>query len=581
MADTIVDNDGLRSDHKGVTLHLSSPTDPVRIRKPKQVFPVPLYAQEKANHVVHEELDILAEALKSTDMTAHQAAAAWDDTKVRIAVGLLNAKREAQRSRTNTYRKKVKRLYHRLTKATQLAKLAAAGDLPGHLHAATLAARVRELTQHIATVKREWVRSKAQRQFQNHAWREGKTTKQFFKRISSKFADNILPALRQPAGRLARDPQEKADTLADCWSTIMQGDSTPTSSVNRVCSWMQQVDGDDVAYLASADMITEEAVAQALRACKPDKACGPDRLGNDWYRAYEERLVPLLTKLYRIWYQAQVFPQSFLTADIFCLKKSGDGANPPNYRPLALLNTDYKILTRLLTTRLRKTLASRISIFQNGFVPGRQIHSTIDYFVAAQRIAQSSPKARDAIALLLDFAKAYDSLDRSYLYSALLRHGYPPHFVQIVTQLHWGTTVRFLANGTHSKRVQVTRGIRQGCPMAPLLFILALEPLYQRLQSGVVHRGIDLTTEENTVALRVAGYADDTAVYLRSPAELPATLVLIDEFGEASGLLLNRGKTVAIALGSIQIRSGPRTSAYWPLTSNVVISGFKLAVDPV
>ncbi|KAE9287968.1 hypothetical protein PR003_g25922 [Phytophthora rubi] len=116
----------------------------------------------------------------------------------------------------------------------------------------------------------------------------------------------------------------------------MQGDSTPTSSVNRVCSWMRQVDGDDVAYLASADTITEEAVAKALRACKPDKACGPNRLGNDWYRAYEERLVPLLTKLYRIWYQAQVFPQSFLTADIFCLKKSGDGANPLNYRPLAL-----------------------------------------------------------------------------------------------------------------------------------------------------------------------------------------------------------------------------------------------------
>lgn len=62
---------------------------------------------------------------------------------------------------------------------------------------------------------------------------------------------------------------------------------------------------------ASEEFISEEAVEAALTACKPDKACGPDRLGNDWYREYAGLLVPILTKLYRVWYKAQVFPASF------------------------------------------------------------------------------------------------------------------------------------------------------------------------------------------------------------------------------------------------------------------------------
>ncbi|OWZ22452.1 hypothetical protein PHMEG_0002848 [Phytophthora megakarya] len=211
-----------------------------------------------------------------------------------------------------------------------------------------------------------------------------------------------------------------------------------------------------------------------------------------------------------------------LMADIFCLKKAGDGADPLNYRPLALLNTDYKILTKVLTTQLRSSLARRVSKFQNGFVPGREIHATLDYLSAAQRMTISSPEARNSLAILLDFAKAYDSLNRNFLYATLRRHGYPNHFVQVIKKLHTGTTVRFLANGTRSRKVPVSRGIRQGCPLAPLLFILAIEPLYQKLHSGTVHCGITLKTKSSRTELRVAGYADDTAVYLRDKDELQA-----------------------------------------------------------
>ncbi|KAE9298518.1 hypothetical protein PR003_g23215 [Phytophthora rubi] len=557
MATTQVDKAGLQSDHQGVILHLRSPSNPIRLHKEKRVFPVPNYARARADDTVLGELKALSDRLESGFTTALQAAKLWDQTKRRVAVGLLNAVRAAKKSKKKTYRKKIKRMYRRLDRTKELARAAsqqANQDLQQRCHA-----KLVRLTQRIATTKREWIRAKSQRLFRSHTWREGKTTKTFFKRISCMFGDNIIPALRHHSGIAVTDPEAKADTLADAWSPIMRGVPASSSAVERVTRWMEQDTGDDTAMLADAGMITETAVRMALRECKMDKACGPDKLGNDWYRAYEDALVPILTRLYKLWYTEQVFPDSFLEANIFCLKKSGDGGDPLNYRPLALLNTDYKILTRLLTTQVRTTLARRISIFQQGFVPGRQIHATIDYFAAAQRMALCSDDARDALALLLDFAKAYDSLDRQFLYAVLRRHGYPRHFVQVIEKLHTGTNVRFLANGTRSRTVMVTRGIRQGCPLAPLLFILALEPLYRRLEKGAVHQGITLKTCTATAALRVAGYADDTAIYLRSPAELEVALATITDFGAASGLHLNCSKTVAIALYT----DGLRSSTLW------------------
>lgn len=122
-------------------------------------------------------------------------------------------------------------------------------------------------------------------------------------------------------------------------------------------------------------------------------------------------MIPILTQLVNIWYKAGVFPPTFLQADIFCLKKSGDLSNPLNYRPFALLNSDYKIITRILATRVSKTLLSRIHSHQKGFVPGRQIHDTIDLFMAAQQMANLDDEQREALALLLDFQKPTIRLD--------------------------------------------------------------------------------------------------------------------------------------------------------------------------
>ncbi|OWZ14071.1 Reverse transcriptase precursor [Phytophthora megakarya] len=155
--------------------------------------------------------------------------------------------------------------------------------------------------------------------------------------------------------------------------------------------------------------------------------------------------------------------------------------NLVNYRPLALLNSDYKILARMLATRVSTTLDTRIHSNQNGFVPNRTIHATLDLFNVAQRVAHDDALQADAITLLLDFHKADDLVDRGYLLEVLWRHGCPSRFITAIEWIH--TNVHFLANGSHSRKIAVTSGIHQGYPLTSLLFILALEPLYRRMNT--------------------------------------------------------------------------------------------------
>lgn len=257
----------------------------------------------------------------------------------------------------------------------------------------------------------------------------GKTTKALFRRVSNKFGDNLIHRLDPVPGAPPRAVHAKADILADAWQPILQQPATQQDNIDVVVGWDRGTEPASPEQTAIADIITEDEVRSALRACKPDKAAGPDRLGNGWYRDYEAILVPILTTLFNLWYGAGIFPTSFLEADIFCLKKGGASGDALNFRPLALLNTDYKVFTRILASRVGITLPDNIHCNQNGFVPGRTIHETLDLYDAAQRMVIEDPDQQDATALLLDFKKAYDSLDRGYMLAVLRKKNYPEKFV--------------------------------------------------------------------------------------------------------------------------------------------------------
>jgi hypothetical protein len=167
----------------------------------------------------------------------------------------------------------------------------------------------------------------------------------------------------------------------------------------------------------------------------------------------------VLADLFTGWMQARILPASFAKATVFCIPKTTSPTTGLDYRPIVLLNSDYKVYARLLLNRVKDRLTITLSPTQFGFAPGRQVHDAIDVWFAVQRFVREQTLPASTTAVMLDFAKAYDTLDRFFLSAALCRHGFPLAFVHEVADRHLETTARFLAGGELSDEVGIRNGI--------------------------------------------------------------------------------------------------------------------------
>lgn len=173
-----------------------------------------------------------------------------------------------------------------------------------------------------------------------------------------------------------------------------------------------------------------------------------------------------------------------------------------------------------MATRTSRKLHLMTHPNKNRFVPFRTIHATVDLFTTAHAAAKTYPAMAEALTLLLDFVKAYDSVVCVFLYAGLEWPGFPPEHDGAMCGLHTGTRLHFLANVYRSRWVSMTCGIRKGCPLAPLLFLIVLEALYRRVESDRNIEGIILQSLASGFRLKVGGYADGTVSYVRRVAEV-------------------------------------------------------------
>ncbi|KAE9129370.1 hypothetical protein PF010_g4213 [Phytophthora fragariae] len=328
---------GTQADHEAVRLHLRSPTDPIRVRKPARVYPPPPIAQDAVSAAITQRLQAFLDTLPDTgaNMDAGEWATAWDQLKVETRKETLLIIKQRRKMARATYKQRLRRLRRQESRIQEDMK-----GCPPSVEMITDALDALNLQDGFGGTPLKWVRhaidtctrqhaaTHRQRLFREGGYHSGKTTKALFNRISNKYADNEVHRLDAAAGHTARGVHEKADTLADAWTPIFQQRGSTPEARAEVLEWL----GPRSAYTAVleglTEPVTEAEVAEAFGALKRGKACGPDRLSNDWYRDHADLLVPIMTRLYNCWIAAGVFPATFLEADIFCLKKGGGIPRP-------------------------------------------------------------------------------------------------------------------------------------------------------------------------------------------------------------------------------------------------------------
>uniref|UniRef100_A0A7E4UZN1 Reverse transcriptase domain-containing protein n=1 Tax=Panagrellus redivivus TaxID=6233 RepID=A0A7E4UZN1_PANRE len=279
---------------------------------------------------------------------------------------------------------------------------------------------------------------------------------------------------------------------------------------------------------------TKEEVKKAMMKMKIRTAPGRDNVTPDSLRYGAITLSQLLTDLFNQIAEEGCLHEDMTFSRTILLYKKGDPLDIGNYRPISLLSTIYKVLTKVLAERIGATVVER------GFLPPEQAgfrssYSTIDHIHALSILAQKCYEYDIPLYVaFIDFQKAFDSVEFDAIWTALEECGVDDGIISMVKLLYGNGHSSINIQGKEAK-YDTERGVRQGDTLSPLLFIITLQLALNRMQN----RGLNIDGS----VLRYLAYADDVAIPATSAESLKTAMESLSTEAKKVGLEINFKKT--------------------------------------
>uniref|UniRef100_A0A096MC09 Reverse transcriptase domain-containing protein n=1 Tax=Poecilia formosa TaxID=48698 RepID=A0A096MC09_POEFO len=352
----------------------------------------------------------------------------------------------------------------------------------------------------------------------------------FFNLEKSRYNSNTIHKLKINEN-VCNDPREITSFCADFYRLLYSStyNSEYAAQFFDALPNLKKIDESNKLFCDQTFSLPE--ILGAIKHLKMNKSPGVDGLSSEFYKLFSKQLAPFLLQVYLESFVRGTLPAT-LTQGLTTLipKPKKYILLLDNWRPICLLNNDYKILALVLAKRLKNALQDIIDESQSGFMKGRHISNNIRLIL-------------DIIDLIEDvFIKAIQTLYAN------------------------GNSAIKLKSGT-SPRFQLHRGIRQGCPVSPYLFLLAGQLLSTHLRASPI-QGINIANR----SLLISQLADDTTLFLCDSEQVPLALDSIQIFSRASGLYLNINKCELFAIKDCTLSSISNI----PIKQNVVYLGITI-----
>ncbi|CAL1363580.1 unnamed protein product [Linum trigynum] len=371
---------------------------------------------------------------------------------------------------------------------------------------------------------------------------------------------NNINSLKGANGEWISDPQELADWVFNVFASLFVQDDNNYEDLMPRGAFPRLSQEDFTALLRP---FGAEDIYRAIHEMKPLQAPGPDGFHAAFYQREWRVVGKSLINMAMEFFNAGGLPENVTDSTVVLIPKVEHPEMASQLRPISLNNVCLKAITKAITNRLKPIMRKLVSPRQSSFIPGRQ---TTDNIIVLQEVLHTLRKKkgkRGGIVMKIDLEKAYDRLRWDFLRDTLKEMGLPSSWIGCIMYCVEHNRMRLLWNGELSQPITPSRGVRQGDPLSPYLFVLCMERLSHRIDRAVQDKlWRPLKLSKDGPPLSHLFFADDLVLFAEAGgSQIRIIKQCLDDFCSSSGQRVNFHKSAMFVSANICRRQARSLSA--------------------
>ncbi|KAJ6925335.1 hypothetical protein NC651_009873 [Populus alba x Populus x berolinensis] len=369
-----------------------------------------------------------------------------------------------------------------------------------------------------------------------------RNTKFFHRSLVHRQSRNRIHALTDESGNFIHSQEDMGQLAVRHFQRLLIAPPQADEDISRL--FPSSISGAQIPGLEQP--VTNEEIKTALFSIPDDKAPGPDGFTSLFFKKSWSIIGADFMRAVRYFFEYSIMPRCINATRISLVPKVENPACMDDYRPISCCNVLYKCISKVLVARLKLILSDVISPSQSAFIPGRQISDNI---LLTQELLHNYHlnKGPARCALKIDLKKAFDTISWQFILKGLQCIGIPVRMINWINACISSAFFSVGLNGSLYGFFPSSRGLRQGDPLSPYLFVIAMEGLGGILRGVAQVPGFQFHWRCKLNSITHLAFADDLMVFCHADlASVELIRGALESFSSISGLIINHNKSISV-----------------------------------